>query len=113
MTTVFLVIHLILAVALVTVILLQRSDGGALGGLGGGDSSGFGNFLSGRQSANLLTRTTTILATCFIATSLVLAILASRATQSPSILDGTEEQIINDSKPYESSEEGPQAPIEE
>jgi len=111
MTTVFLVIHLILAVTLVTVILLQRSDGGALGGLGGGDAGGFGNFLSGRQSANLLTRTTTILATCFIATSLVLAILASRATQAPSILDGTE--IINDPIPYESSEEGPQAPIEE
>ena len=112
MTTVFLVIHLILAVTLVTVILLQRSDGGALGGLGGGDAGGFGNFLSGRQSANLLTRTTTILATCFIATSLVLAILASRATQAPSILDGTEE-TINDPIPYESSEEGPQAPIEE
>ena len=112
MTTVFLVIHLILAVTLVTVILLQRSDGGALGGLGGGGAGGFGNMLSGRQSANLLTRTTTILATCFIATSLVLAILASRATQAPSILDGTEE-IINDPIPYESSEEGPQAPIEE
>ena len=111
MTTVFLVIHLILAVTLVTVILLQRSDGGALGGLGGGDSGGFGNFLSGRQSANLLTRTTTILATCFITTSLVLAILASRATQAPSILEGTE--IINDPILYESSEEGPQAPIEE
>ena len=108
MTTVFLVIHLILAVTLVTVILLQRSDGGALGGLGGGDAGGFGNFLSGRQSANLLTRTTTILATCFITTSLVLAILASRATQAPSILEGTEDPI-----PYESSEEGPQAPIEE
>ena len=114
MTTVFLVIHLILAVTLVTVILLQRSDGGALGGLGGGGGAagGFGNMLSGRQSANLLTRTTTILATCFIATSLVLAILASRATQAPSILDGTEE-TINDPIPYESSEEGPQAPIEE
>ena len=112
MTTVFLVIHLILAVTLVTVILLQRSDGGALGGLGGGDSSGFGNLLSGRQSANLLTRTTTILATCFIATSLVLAILASRDTQSPSILDSTEE-ITKDPIQYENFEEGPQAPIEE
>ena len=114
MTTVFLVIHLILAVTLVTVILLQRSDGGALGGLGGGDSSGFGNLLSGRQSANLLTRTTTVLATCFIATSLVLAILASRTTQSPSILDlDVTEEVTKDPIPYESSEGGPQAPIEE
>jgi preprotein translocase subunit SecG len=112
MTTVFLVIHLMVAVTLVTVILVQRSDGGALGGLGGGDAGGSGNFLSGRQSANLLTRTTTILATCFIATSLILAILASRTTQSPSILDGGEE-TVTDPIPYETSEEGPQAPIEE
>ena len=114
MTTVFLVIHLILAVALVTVILLQRSDGGALGGLGGGDggAGGFGNLLSGRQSANLLTRTTTIIATCFIITSLLLAILAARNSQSPSILDVTGD-IDGNSIEYEIPDEGPAAPIEE
>jgi len=109
MTTVFLVIHLMIAVALVTVILLQRSDGGALGGLGGGgDAAGFGNLLSGRQSANLLTRTTTILATSFIATSLILAILASKNAQSPSILDDNTNPVSSDASP-----EGPQAPIDE
>ena len=112
MTTVFLVIHLILAVSLVTVILLQRSDGGALGGLGGGDAGGFGNLLSGRQSANMLTRTTTILATCFIATSLILAILASRTSQTSSILDDSNE-AVNESMPSDDSTNGPQAPIEE
>ena len=74
MENVVLIIHLILAIALVVVVLLQRSDGGALGGLGGG---AFGGVMSGRQSAHLLTRTTAILATCFIGTSLILAIMAS------------------------------------
>ena len=64
MTAVFLVIHLMLAVGLVTVVLLQRSDGGALGGIGGGGGAagGFGGLMSGRQSANMLTRTTAIIA---------------------------------------------------
>ena len=57
-------------------ILLQRSEGGALGGLGGGT---FGGLMTARGSANLLTRTTAILATCFIATSVALALLANHA----------------------------------
>ena len=84
MITVVLVIHLILAAALVGVILLQRSEGGALGGLGGGT---FGGLMSARGSANLLTRTTAILAGCFIATSVALALLASHSRNAPSILD--------------------------
>ena len=72
----------------------------------------FGNLLSGRQSANMLTRTTTILATCFIATSLILAILASRTSQTSSILDDSSETVI-ESVPSDDSTNGPQAPIEE
>ena len=89
MTAVFLVIHLMLAIGLVTVVLLQRSDGGALGGLGGGGGpgGGFGGLMSGRQSANLLTRTTAILAACFIGSSLILAILAAHRSQPSSILE--------------------------
>ncbi|HEX6142917.1 MAG TPA: preprotein translocase subunit SecG [Geminicoccaceae bacterium] len=83
MTTIVLIIHLVIALALVGVILLQRSEGGALG-IGGG---GGGGFLTGRGQANLLTRTTAFLAVGFITTSLVLAILASRATAPTSILD--------------------------
>ena len=73
MTTVVLVIHIILALSLIAVILLQRSEGGALG-IGGGAGGG---LMTGRSAANLLTRTTAVLATCFIVTSLTLAILAS------------------------------------
>ena len=84
MTTVVLVIHLLLAIALVGVVLLQRSEGGALGIGGGG---GGGGFLSARGTANLLTRTTAGLAAAFIGTSLVLAILAGHARGPSSILE--------------------------
>ena len=83
MSTILLVIHLMLALALVGVILLQRSEGGALG-IGGG---GMGGLMSGRSSANLLTRTTAFLAAGFVATSLLLAIVASYGTAPRSILD--------------------------
>jgi preprotein translocase subunit SecG len=86
MITVILVIHLLIATALVGVILIQRSEGGALSGLGGGT---MGGLMTARGTANLLTRTTAILAACFIGTSLVLAILASRSGGGGSILDTT------------------------
>ena len=82
MTAVILVIHLLLAIALVCIVLLQRSEGGALGMGGGG-----GGFMTGRATADLLTRTTTVLAACFMASSLTLAILASNERQPSSILD--------------------------
>ncbi len=72
MGTVLLVIHLIVAIFLVAVILLQRSEGGALDGLGGG--SGAGNILTARSKGNFLTRLTAILATIFIITSISLSI---------------------------------------
>lgn len=72
MGTVLLVIHLMVAIFLVAVILLQRSEGGALDGLGGG--SGASSFLSARGTGNLLTRTTAILATIFILTSISLSL---------------------------------------
>ena len=73
MTTVFLVIHVLIALALIGVVLLQRSEGGALG-IGGGGGSG-GGILSGRGAASLLTRATAILGASFMATSIILAIL--------------------------------------
>lgn len=86
MESVVLVIHLIVALAIIALVLLQRSEGG---GLGMGNSGGMGNFMTPRRTADLLTRTTAILATCFFITSLSLAILASRNTASTpaSILD--------------------------
>ncbi len=76
MTAFLLVIHVCVAVALVGSILLQRSDGGALGGIGGG-SDPFSGVMSSRGSANLLTRTTAVLAVAFMGISLLLAVLAS------------------------------------
>ncbi len=71
MTTVLLLIHVMVAAALVGIVLLQRSEGGALG-IGGG-----GGFMTGRGAGNVLTKTTSVLAACFFATSLALSLLAS------------------------------------
>lgn len=84
MQTVIIVIHLMIVIAMVAVILLQRSEGGALGIGGGG---GGGGLFTARGSANLLTRTTTILAVTFFVTSLALALLAKEASNAPSLLD--------------------------
>jgi len=83
MTSVLLVIHLMLAVAMIVAVLLQRSEGGGLG-IGGGGMSG---FMTGRGTANLLTRTTAILAGGFMLTSLALTILAAESRQPRSILE--------------------------
>ncbi len=79
MQSVLIVIHILIVVALVAVVLLQRSEGGALGS-GGGTS----NFMTGRGQANALSRATAILATAFFVTSLLMSILAgwSRAPRS-------------------------------
>jgi preprotein translocase subunit SecG len=84
MDTVLLVIHLFLAMALIGVVLLQRSEGG---GLGIGSSGGMGSFMSVRGTANLLTRMTAILATLFMLTSLALAMLAGHGNKPRSIFD--------------------------
>ena len=72
MTNVLLIIHLFVTLALIGVVLIQRSEGG---GLGIGSSQGMGAFMTGRGTANLLTRTTAILAAAFFALSLALALL--------------------------------------
>ena len=71
MGTVLLVVHLMVCIFLVACILMQRSTGGALDGLGGG--SGASSFLSARGTGNLLTRTTAVLATLLFITSISLA----------------------------------------
>ena len=82
MQHVIIVIHLMLVLALIGVVLLQRSEGGGLGiGSGGG-------FMTSRGTANVLTRATAILAGLFFATSLILSILAGMGRQPTSILQG-------------------------
>jgi len=86
MQSVLIVIQLIVSVALVGVVLLQRSEGGALGMGGGG--SGLGNLFSPRGAADTLTRTTAILAAAFFLSSLALTLLALHGRpQSTSILE--------------------------
>lgn len=72
MGSVLLVIHLMVAILLVVLILMQRNSGNALSGLGGG--SGADSFLSARGKGNLMTRTTAILATIFFVTSILLSL---------------------------------------
>jgi preprotein translocase subunit SecG len=81
MQTVVIVIHLMVIVALVAVVLLQRSEGGALG-IGGGDK-----FMTMRGQGNVLTRATTILAAIFFVTSMAMSILARMNAPPTSVLD--------------------------
>jgi preprotein translocase subunit SecG len=83
MQQVIIVVHLMLVLALIGVVLLQRSEGG---GLGIGSTGG---FMSSRGTANVLTRATAILAALFFATSLILSILAGLNRKPTSILGGS------------------------
>ena len=81
MQTILITFHLIVVVALIGVVLLQRSEGGALGIGGGG-------FMTGRGQANALTRATAILGTIFFITSLALTVMANMGRAPKSIFDG-------------------------
>lgn len=109
MGSVLLVLQLIVAIFLVAVILMQRSNGGALSGLGG--DSGIGGLLSARGKGNILTRTTAVLATLFFVLSMALSIYFSRTeVHRVSIVDAT----ANTAVPVEAAEEAAEAlPIAE
>ncbi|MFL5266582.1 MAG: preprotein translocase subunit SecG [Stellaceae bacterium] len=83
MIILLLAVHILVALALVGVVLLQKSEGGALG-MGGGGMSG---FMTGRSTANLLTRVTAILAAAFMATSILLVVMHNRDRAPRSIID--------------------------
>lgn len=102
MLHILLVIHLLIAIALVGVILLQRSEGGALGIGGSG-----GGVMSGRSAGNLLTRITAILAAAFFVTSLGLALMSNHKGKSGSIMD---EAPAGTSAPAQSQPAEPAAP---
>lgn len=91
MGSVLLVVHLMVCIFLVACILMQRSTGGALDGLGGG--SGASSFLSARGTGNLLTRTTAILATLLFVTSISLALYyRGQAKPSASLVEKAAQQ---------------------
>jgi len=103
MSSVLLIIHLFVTLALIGVVLIQRSEGG---GLGIGTSQGMGSFMGGRGTANLLTRTTAVLGALFFGLSLTLALI-NRGTSGVghSILD-----TLPASSPAPSSPAAPVAP---
>lgn len=109
METVILVIHIILALSLVGVVLLQRSEGGGLG-MGGGSATG-GGLISTRGAADLLTRMTAVLAGCFMLTSIALAILAKNRNDALAVLDAPLIEEVEQETPAEP--EFPAVPLSE
>ncbi|MGD2131161.1 MAG: preprotein translocase subunit SecG [Maricaulaceae bacterium] len=82
MHTVVIVIHLFIAIGMIALILLQRSEGGALG-MGGGP----GGLMSGRSAGNILTRSTQILAVAFFATSIALTVFSGEQPGAGTVAD--------------------------
>lgn len=113
MENVVLIIHLLLALALIGVVLLQRSEGGGLGMGGGG-----GGAISGRAAATALGKVTWVLAIGFICTSIALTIIAARNSAGSSVLDRlgdapveeTEEEPASDLLPPSSDDSSPLVP---
>jgi len=89
MTELILVIHLLIAIGLIGTVLLQRSEGGALGIGGGGGGAGGGMFTA-RGAGNALTRATAILALGFFITSITLTVLATRSSAPTSVFENVE-----------------------
>jgi preprotein translocase subunit SecG len=87
MENIILVLNVILAVLLVVVILLQKSEGGALG-LGASQDS----FISSRSAGNVLTKATAIIATLFIITSISLTIMSKEEFSSQSVLEKVDDK---------------------
>jgi preprotein translocase subunit SecG len=108
LSTVLLIIHLFVTLALIGVVLIQRSEGG---GLGIGSSQGMGSFMSGRGTANLLTRTTAVLAVIFMGLSLTLALLDRGTSAAPgrSILEAPA-SAPTPAPPPPAAPSGPSAP---
>ena len=124
MEEVVLVIHLILALAIIGLVMLQRSEGGGLGIGGGG--GGMGSLASASSTKNILTKATSVCAGCFFITSLILAILAGGHNKTnlldnvenlPSVVDtevqSGDNEIPEADKKIEADAPVPTAPIAE
>ena len=105
MYNVLLGIDIILALFLCELVMLQRSDGGALGGLGGGTGS---SFMTGRSVGNALTKATAIIAFFFFATSLALSVLAKQSAKPVDIVKNLPMQTQGKAQPKEEK-----VPVEE
>jgi preprotein translocase subunit SecG len=111
MGTVLLVLQLIVAIFLVAVILLQRSNGGALSGLGG--STSVNGLLSARGKGNILTRITAVLATLFFVLSLALSIYYSRVEVHATSIVDAQPAPISEQLPQAEEENVPAVPVAE
>jgi len=94
MENIILSLNIILAIILVVIILLQKSEGGALG-LGVSQDS----FISSRSAGSILTKTTAIIATFFIITSISLTVMSKDEFSSSSVLEKIEEEKEDSSEP--------------
>jgi preprotein translocase subunit SecG len=103
---ILLTLNILVCIALIGVVLLQRSEGGALG-MGGGGNSG---FMTARGAGDLLTRTTWILATIFVALSLTLTLLAGRERTAGSVTDNLKVEAIDLDALKKSNPSGPAVP---
>ena len=108
MISVILVFHVMVAVVLIALILLQQSEGGGLG-VGGGN-----NFMSPRGTANLLTKATSILAGIFFVTSLgLVALSGTHNKHSQSVLDAASvDEPVKDQSAAPKSDTAPSVPIQ-
>jgi len=109
MSTVLLVILLILSVIMTGLILIQRSEGGALG-IGGGGGGG-GGFMSGRAATTSVARMTAILGTIFLVLSLLLSVVFALENNDSGALDNVDNEVGGLTSPAESSDET--TPLEE
>ena len=100
MQNVILVIHVLACIAMTGVIMLQRSEGGALG-IGGGGGGG-GGLMTGRGAASALVRTTMIFGAIFFVTSLTLTVIANSGRDTSSLID---EVDSSDAAPVENVED--------
>ncbi len=106
MQLVFLVIQIILAVAIIGSVLLQKNSGDGLGNLGGGSGISGNSIVSSRTTASFLSKATTILMFAFMVNSIILGNLAVREHKRESVIEK-----IHNSK--ETTKQAPQVPVSE
>lgn len=104
MSTVLLVILLIISVIMTGLILIQRSEGGALG-IGGGGGGGGNGFMSGRAATTSVARMTAILGTIFLVLCLFLNVVFALENQNTGALDNVDNEVDGLTSPAESSDE--------
>ena len=112
MQTILVIVHVLIALSIVGLVLLQRSEGGGLGmggGGGGGGAGGMSGLMSARGTANLLTRATAIAATLFFVSSLLLSILVTNSGDRGSIVDN---MAVPEVVQTTTEDEGPSVPVQ-